>query len=228
MTSPAPSPATSWTHRSNRAGSEQRTYGPDAEDGSRRADGKGGVLGPDRPQRGLAGPIGDAPCPPSRRGIHCCFLKRSISLPTLSSPSRRMPNAFAKALTIRKRACSRPPRRVAAALPCRGSERARQGNMLSRRASPVPAAPRIQPFFFALPFDCLFAWALEILAALSLDIPLSRRASYVSGFLIPGPSFPFGIDVTSSGSKVPPGDPLQTPQDGVFQRRFRGSREADP
>src|SRR2546430_16600853 len=60
---------------------------------------------------------------------------------------------------------------------------------LRRRRFP----PLDQPFFFPLALDCLFAWALEILAALSLDIPLSRRASYVSGFLMLGPSLPFGI-----------------------------------
>jgi hypothetical protein len=54
---------------------------------------------------------------------------------------------------------------------------------------------------FLVFFFVFAAWALEIRAARSLDMPLSFNASYVSGFLIDGPGdFPVGI--------VPTSDPL--------------------
>jgi hypothetical protein len=47
--------------------------------------------------------------------------------------------------------------------------------------------------------DFLLAWALEIFAARFLDMPLSRNASYVFGFLTDGPGdFLAGIVVLRS------------------------------
>src|SRR3989440_11348407 len=60
-----------------------------------------------------------------------------------------------------------------------------------------------QPFSYF--FFCFPACALEILAARSLDMPLSLSASYVFGFFTDGPGFlPLGMTSTSWSDRYPP------------------------